>query len=82
MVYVYDWENNVTTSIQANKNFPKTINVYDAARKRHDINPESLDYGKKCLHVGWHPREDFVAVGASNNLFLYESGPVIDDDSD
>eukprot|EP01094_Clydonella_sp_ATCC50884_P013276 TRINITY_DN23558_c0_g1_i1.p1 TRINITY_DN23558_c0_g1~~TRINITY_DN23558_c0_g1_i1.p1 ORF type:complete len:467 (-),score=155.11 TRINITY_DN23558_c0_g1_i1:163-1443(-) len=82
MVYVYDWENNVTTSIQANKNFPKTINAYDSSRKRQEPNAESLDFGKKCLHVAWHPTDDFMAVGASNNLFLYESGPASDDDSE
>ena len=80
MFYVYDWENDVTTAIEANKNFPTTkIRTYTGKAKTNTNEP--LDYSKKCLHVAIHPREDFVAVGASNNLFLYETGPE-DEDSD
>eukprot|EP01113_Clastostelium_recurvatum_P010014 TRINITY_DN1489_c0_g1_i1.p1 TRINITY_DN1489_c0_g1~~TRINITY_DN1489_c0_g1_i1.p1 ORF type:complete len:506 (+),score=104.80 TRINITY_DN1489_c0_g1_i1:86-1519(+) len=36
-----------------------------------DINPDAIDYAKKALHVTWHPRENIIAVGAANNLYLY-----------
>eukprot|EP01112_Ceratiomyxa_fruticulosa_P005479 TRINITY_DN1610_c0_g1_i8.p1 TRINITY_DN1610_c0_g1~~TRINITY_DN1610_c0_g1_i8.p1 ORF type:complete len:479 (-),score=72.79 TRINITY_DN1610_c0_g1_i8:352-1788(-) len=36
-----------------------------------DINPDTIDYTKKALHVAWHPKENVIAVGAANNLYLY-----------
>jgi len=37
----------------------------------NEINADDVDFGKKVLHVSWHPREDIVAVAANNNLYLY-----------
>jgi serine/threonine-protein phosphatase 2A regulatory subunit B len=83
LFYIYDWENDVTTSIEANKNFPKSkIQTTTRGKKRPDINPDSIDFSKKCLHVAWHPSDDAIAIGASNNLFLYEKGVADEDDGD
>jgi serine/threonine-protein phosphatase 2A regulatory subunit B len=38
-----------------------------------DINPDAIDFNKKCLHVAWHPVDPIIAVSANNNLFLYNS---------
>lgn len=41
--------------------------------KREDfLNSDSLDFGKKILHASWHPRENTVALAATNNLFLFQ----------
>ncbi|KAI0272509.1 protein phosphatase 2A regulatory B subunit [Gloeopeniophorella convolvens] len=34
---------------------------------------ETLDFNKKILHTSWHPRENTIAIAATNNLFLYSA---------
>jgi len=78
-VYIYDWQRDQLTAIEANKTNPTKIRNYatsGAVGRRSplaaDFNIDSIDYSKKCLHIAWHPNEDLVAVGASSNLFIYE----------
>ncbi|GAA5822556.1 hypothetical protein JCM10212_002458 [Sporobolomyces blumeae] len=35
------------------------------------IDTENIDFNKKILHASWHPRENTIAIAATNNLFLY-----------
>ena len=46
-----------------------------AAKKKgkDELNPDTLDFSKKILHVAWHPEANIIAVGASNNLFLFNA---------
>lgn len=44
------------------------------------MNPDTMDFNKKVLHVAWHPQEDIIAIGASNNLYLYAAE--VDDGED
>jgi len=84
MFSIYNWKDDITTTFEANKTFPKTqIRTTGGkyGKKKEDINPDSIDFSKKCLHMAWHPSDNFVAVGASNNLFLYEMGPPEEDDA-
>ncbi|KAG1451849.1 hypothetical protein G6F46_010027 [Rhizopus delemar] len=37
---------------------------------RRDEN-EYMDYNKKILHASYHPRENTIAVAATNNLFIF-----------
>ncbi|BGP24324.1 hypothetical protein Rt10032_c03g1552 [Rhodotorula toruloides] len=37
------------------------------------IDTESIDYNKKILHASWHPRENTIAIAATNNLFIYSA---------
>ena len=39
--------------------------------KREEINVEAVDFGKKILHGAWHPRENSIAIAATNNLFIF-----------
>ena len=32
-----------------------------------------MDFGKKALHVGWHPRLNAVAVAGLNKLYIYQA---------
>ncbi|KAF5383850.1 hypothetical protein D9615_003655 [Tricholomella constricta] len=34
---------------------------------------DTLDFNKKILHASWHPRENTIAIAATNNLFLYSA---------
>ncbi|KAL6937679.1 protein phosphatase 2A regulatory subunit cdc55 [Hanseniaspora osmophila] len=34
---------------------------------------EEIDYKKSILHFSWHPRENSVAIAATNNLFIFSS---------
>lgn len=34
---------------------------------------EPLDFNKKILHASWHPKENTIAIAATNNLFLYSA---------
>jgi serine/threonine-protein phosphatase 2A regulatory subunit B len=42
-------------------------------KSKEELNPENIDFTKKILHVAWHPRENLIAVGATNNLFLFNA---------
>ncbi|KAJ2660657.1 protein phosphatase 2A regulatory subunit cdc55 [Coemansia sp. RSA 1200] len=39
--------------------------------RKEDINPDVIDYNRKILHSSWHPRENTLAVAATNNLFIF-----------
>jgi len=71
--YCYDWQNDVVTTFEANKTYPTNkIKTLPFANRNKDINADTMDFNKKCLHMAYHPKQDIIAVGASNNLFLYE----------
>jgi len=41
--------------------------------KKDPIMAEAIDFNKKILHGSWHPRENTIAIAATNNLFLFSS---------
>jgi serine/threonine-protein phosphatase 2A regulatory subunit B len=40
---------------------------------RDAMQTDTLDFNKKILHASWHPRENTIAIAATNNLFLYSA---------
>lgn len=38
---------------------------------RDEVNVEQLDFTKKILHASWHPKDNIVAIAATNNLYLF-----------
>ena len=36
-------------------------------------NVQQMDFGKKALHVSWHPRLNAVAVAGLNKLYIYQA---------
>lgn len=36
-----------------------------------DINVDNIDFGKKVLHLAWHPTRPTIAVAGLNNLHIY-----------
>lgn len=41
-------------------------------RKKDEIGVDCIDFSKKILHTAWHPKENIIAVAATNNLFLFQ----------
>jgi len=41
-------------------------------RRKDEIAVDCLDFNKKILHAAWHPRDNVLAVAATNNLYLYQ----------
>ena len=42
-----------------------------AAGRRMREDTDYMDYSKKILHSSWHPKENTIAVAATNNLFIF-----------
>ena len=40
-------------------------------RRRDEVGIESLDYPRRILHAVWHPRDNILAIAATNNLYLF-----------
>lgn len=47
-------------------------------KKEEEINVDTIDFNKKVLHTSWHPKENIIAIAASNNLFVYCAPPSAD----
>ncbi|KAG9001467.1 protein phosphatase 2A regulatory subunit cdc55 [Tulasnella sp. JGI-2019a] len=41
--------------------------------RKEGMNLDTIDFNKKILHGSWHPRENTIAIAATNNLFLYSA---------
>lgn len=79
--HIYDKNGKNDVCIEASKYAQKTktknsiTNKMKLGRKKEpkkdDINPDTIEFTKKALHVAWHPKENLIAIGAANNLYLY-----------
>jgi len=38
---------------------------------KDEVNVDQLDFAKKILHASWHPKDNIVAIAATNNLYLF-----------
>lgn len=55
--------------------------VFSVGKKKKDeINVDSLDFSSKILHTAWHPKENIIAVAATNNLYLFRESYYNDED--
>jgi serine/threonine-protein phosphatase 2A regulatory subunit B len=45
-----------------------TSPVGGAQRMRKETDADQIDFNKKILHMSWHPREDSIAIAATNNV--------------
>jgi hypothetical protein len=48
-----------------------TTNGGSGLYSKDEVNVESLDFTKKILHTAWHPKDNIVAIAATNNLYIY-----------
>ncbi|KAK3068711.1 protein phosphatase 2A regulatory subunit cdc55 [Teratosphaeriaceae sp. CCFEE 6253] len=44
-----------------------------AQRMKKETDADQIDFNKKILHMSWHPREDSIAIAATNNLFVFSA---------
>lgn len=73
---IYDVNSDNDTVLQADKSAFKAKKVGGRGKtsgKKEGIQTEGIDFAKKILHASWHPREDTIAIAATNNLFLYST---------
>jgi len=74
---IYDRNSKNEVQLEATKvasKIKKPVKMKGAKKKsKEELNPENIDFTKKILHVAWHPRENLIAVGAANNLFLFNA---------
>jgi serine/threonine-protein phosphatase 2A regulatory subunit B len=79
---VYDTASKTQTILQADKSAFKAKRVGSTKnkilgktgknqRKEEYMNADGLDLARKILHASWHPKENTVALAATNNLFLF-----------
>ncbi|KAJ3070071.1 protein phosphatase 2A regulatory subunit cdc55 [Podochytrium sp. JEL0797] len=82
---IHDTQTKNNTILQADKNAFKSKKAAAAAvakkggpqkksKKEEFLNVDALDFSKKILHASWHPRENIIALAATNNLFLFQQG--------
>ncbi|TIA74405.1 hypothetical protein E3P92_01213 [Wallemia ichthyophaga] len=71
-IYNSDPDNTNDVVLQADKSAFKAKKIgAKSFNKKDDINLDNIDFNKKILHGSWHPHEDTIAIGATNNLFLF-----------
>jgi len=80
--HVYDCVNKTDTILQADKSAfkakrvgstkNKAANTKSKSKREEFSNVDTLDFTKKILHASWHPRENTIALAATNNLFLFQ----------
>ncbi|KAH8926218.1 protein phosphatase PP2A regulatory subunit B [Atractiella rhizophila] len=83
--HIYDVEGQTDVPLQADKSAFKAKKM-GAGKKSTNVgfpgkaapknggkigDMDALDFNKKILHASWHPREDTIAIAATNNLFLF-----------
>jgi len=48
-------------------------NVIQTNNQQDSPNVNLMDFGKKALHVAWHPHQNAIAVAGLNKLYLYQA---------
>ncbi|KAI9199487.1 WD40-repeat-containing domain protein [Polychytrium aggregatum] len=79
--HIFDTVNKTDTILQADKSAFKAKKVGSSknkpnagrkSKREEFTNMDTLDFSKKILHASWHPRENTIALAATNNLFLFQ----------
>ncbi|KAI7856055.1 WD40-repeat-containing domain protein [Circinella umbellata] len=81
-LHIYNRETMSENVLQADKSLFKSrklgssknklgLNGNGGGRGRRD-EMDVVDFNKKILHASWHPRENTIAVAATNNLFIFK----------
>lgn len=76
--HLYDIEGKTDIALQADKSafrskrLGSSKNKISMARNNYAPNADNMDFNKKILHASWHPREDTIAIAATNNLFIFK----------
>lgn len=83
--HIFDKEDDNNVVLQADKSAFKTKKAAGgkkgkggaaagaAAGAVGQINTDNVDFNKKILHASYHPRENTIAIAATNNLFIFSA---------
>ncbi|SAM05198.1 hypothetical protein [Absidia glauca] len=80
--HIFDREGKTNTSLQADKSAFRAKRLGITKNKMTSGSTggfssnnarasDNMDFNKKILHTSWHPRENTIAVAATNNLFIF-----------
>eukprot|EP00057_Strongylocentrotus_purpuratus_P019786 XP_011674260.1 PREDICTED: LOW QUALITY PROTEIN: serine/threonine-protein phosphatase 2A 55 kDa regulatory subunit B delta isoform [Strongylocentrotus purpuratus] len=79
---IFDRNTSRDVTLEASRENTKPLQVLKprrvgtgSKRKKDEISVDSLDFNRKILHTAWHPRENILAVAATNNLYLFQEKP-------
>lgn len=61
------------SAFKAKKVGVPTLRKNNANGMRRDLDFESVDFKKSILHLSWHPKENSVAIAATNNLYIFST---------
>lgn len=80
--HIFDRKTGGDLCLEASREFTKPRQILkprrvavSGKRKKDDITIECLDFSHKILHTAWHPKENIIAVAATNNLYLFQEAP-------
>lgn len=81
--HLIDWERDSSVVLQADKSAFKSKKLASmnkgpsrtaaSAGGIGSVNPNNIDFNKKILHASYHPREETIAIAATNNLFIFSA---------
>jgi serine/threonine-protein phosphatase 2A regulatory subunit B len=77
MFHLYDCQGKTSIPLQADKSafrskrLGSSKNKMGMSRNAGNMGSENMDFSKKILHSSWHPRENTIAIAATNNLFIF-----------
>ncbi|CAO3697529.1 unnamed protein product [Rhizopus stolonifer] len=73
--HLYDREGKTDVTLQADKSAFRSKRVGTTKNKmsiaRNSAATDNMDFSKKILHSSWHPKENTIAIAATNNLFIF-----------
>ncbi|KAI8997872.1 protein phosphatase PP2A regulatory subunit B [Pilobolus umbonatus] len=75
--HLYDRQGKTDIALQADKSafrskrLGSSRNRVSMARNSTNSHTEGMDFNKKILHSSWHPKENTIAIAATNNLFIF-----------
>ncbi|RCH78037.1 protein phosphatase 2A regulatory subunit cdc55, partial [Rhizopus stolonifer] len=73
--HLYDREGKTDIALQADKSAFRSKRVGTSKNKmsiaRNSAAADNMDFSKKILHSSWHPKENTIAIAATNNLFIF-----------
>ncbi|OBZ85400.1 Protein phosphatase PP2A regulatory subunit B [Choanephora cucurbitarum] len=74
--HLYDREGNTDITLQADKSAFRSKRLGGSKNKmsmtrNSALNADNMDFNKKILHSSWHPKENTIAIAATNNLFIF-----------
>ncbi|GAK67241.1 protein phosphatase 2A regulatory subunit PR55 [Moesziomyces antarcticus] len=82
--HVFDKDDSSDVVLQADKSAFKAKRMAGAGKKGNkganstlgapgQVNLDNPDFNKKILHASFHPRENTIAIAATNNLFIFSA---------